>query len=369
MAGVGEDRGLDVAVIDDGIVAVGLQAQAREGGSEDEDQPPPSHAWLARFEDDGALRWTADEDPGGSAHALASGVAVDAMGRIAVAGAVYSADEGWDIWVAVYDPGGALQWERIVAGEAGREDQGVGVAVGEDGELVVAGYVMLHDGTTDAWVRGYSAAGEVAWTHTHDGPAAGIDVATDVAIDPVRGPVAVGYETGEASGTDVWVRALTMDGEPRWTAVIDGPGAGADRGTGVTIAGAGDVVAVGSMAVPGHTVDAWVGAFTADGAPRWEQRHDGPAMLGDGANDVAAFADGSVVVGGYEFVDGEAWDVWIRRLDAGGGTSWTHRHAHTAGADDLVAGIGVDAAGDVFAVGSVATHAGLRGIWLRKIAG
>lgn len=365
--GIGNDRGLDVEPLGDGAVAVGYTVT---DPAEEEGEPDLTDAWIRRLGEDGGVRWTVHYDRGSGDSELASGVAVDGTGRVAVAGAARSEDEDWDIWVAVYDPEGALQWETFVGGDAQREDQGVGIAVTTDDEFVVAGYQMASDGTTDAWVRRFGADGDTRWTHTHDGPAMGVDVATDLAVDPSSGDViVVGYQSDPVTKTDIWLRRLSGAGDPRWTTVIDGPASGNDRGAGVAITATGAVVAVGSMVVPQRTIDAWVGGLSSDGVVAWEQLHDGPASLGDGANDVAAFPDGGVVVAGFEYVEGDQWDVWARRLDADGETLWTHRYAEAGLGDDLLAGVSVDTAGDVLALGSVATADGPRGIWLRKIAG
>ena len=123
------------------------------------------------------------------------------------------------------------------------------------------------------------------------------------------------------------------------------------------------------MVVPGNTVDAFVAGLSKDGDVQWLRTHDGPASLGDGATDVAAHPDGGAVVGGYEFVRGDKWDVWVQRIDDAGAPVWTHRHAEPGGGDDLVAGVAITDEGDAVVVGSVALSGDTRGIWIRRVAG
>jgi hypothetical protein len=331
-------------------------------------------ALVARVTSDGDLDVTA-----AYRHALGdafvSGLAIDGMGRIAVAGAVSSEAEDWDLWVAVYEPDGTLAWSSIVAGEAGAEDQAVGIAADPDGDdLFAVGYVMQSDGTTDVWMRRFGSAGDVRWEGTHAGAFGGIDVGTDVAFDRVSGTFfVVGYETAAQGDTDVLAMSIDAAGETRWTMRAD-EAHGADRGQGIAPDGSGGAWVVGHAVVPGRTVDAWIGRVDAGGVLSFRVLRDGPASLGDGAADVAVGLDGTAVVGGHQFVDGQGqsqgkWHAWIEKLDAEGAPIWTHVHGGPAPGDDVVAGVAVGPEGDVYAVGSVAVTDSRREIWLRKLAG
>lgn len=360
-----QDRGLDLQADDDGVVVAGYRAIA----SDDPEADARADAWLARFDPDGALEWEATfhHEAG---DAFVSGVALDGAGRIAVAGGVWSEADDWDLWLAVYEPDGALRWSEVVAGEAHREDQAVGVAADpQREELFAVGYVMAEDGTTDAWLRRYGIDGDVRSEELHAGAFGGIDVATDVAFDPRTGDVlVVGYETVGEDDTDIWVRAIDRAGATRWTMLADEAG-GADRGQGIAPDPAGGAFVVGHAVVPGRTVDAWIGRVDDHGELAWRVLHDGPASLGDGANDVATAPDGTLVVGGYEFEDAGKWNAWLRKLDPDQVTIWTHVYAGPAAGDDVIAGVAIDPGGEVYAVGSASVAADGREIWLRKVAG
>lgn len=337
-------------------------------------------ALIARVGSDGGLEETTAYRHA-SGDAFVSGLAIDGAGRIAIAGAVSSEAEDWDLWVAVYEPHGELAWSSIVAGEAGAEDQAVGIAADPEGDdLFAVGYVMQRDGTTDVWMRRFGSAGDVRWEGTHAGAFGGIDVGTDVAFDRVSDTFfVVGYETVAEGDTDVLAMSIDADGATRWTMRAD-ESHGADRGQGIAPDGSGGAWVVGHAVVPGRTVDAWIGRVDADGKLSFRVLRDGPASLGDGAADVAVGSDGMAVVGGHQFVDGPdqgqgrgqgqgKWHAWIEKLDAEGAPIWTHVHGGPAPGDDVVAGVAVGPEGDVYAVGSVAVTDSRREIWLRKLAG
>jgi hypothetical protein len=356
----GAARGLDVALHGEQLVVGGYAA--------DPEEVDRTRGWLGLFDDDGRAQWSVSGDLLGDRQ-LVSGLAVDAAGRIGVTGAVRRTELDWDIWIAIYEPDGTLVHSRLVAGPAGLEDQGVGIAVDPGtGDFLAVGYVMLADGTTDAWIERMTADGAPRWEVTHDSTDGAVDVATEVAFEPVGGRfVVVGYETGPLAGADLWVAALAEDGTMDWQLRHDEAG-GNDRAQAVAADGAGGVYVVGNAVVPGHTTDAWVGRVSADGQLQWRQLYDGPASLGDGANDVATNESGDVIVGGYAFSTPGKWDAWVVALDADRTELWTHRYAAPAGGDDVVAG--VTAGGDtVVVVGSASTGPQTQGLWLRKLAG
>jgi hypothetical protein len=359
-------RGLDVAAHEGGVIVAGW---AVDPSAPPDAEDPPVHAWLARYDGDGTPDWSTRWDGVGDRQ-LVSGIAIAADGGIAVTGGVRVGEDDWDIWLARYEADGTLAWSETVAGPAGGEDQGVGITADATGlGFVAVGYVMLDDGTTDAWLRRFDASGAVQWETTHAGLGAGIDAATEVVHDPADDRfIVVGYETISPDDTDLWVAAYDTDGQPQWTFRHDEAG-GVDRGQGIAVGDGGEVFVVGSAVVPGRTIDAWVGRLGPDGALQWRELYDGPASLGDGANDVAVDAEGFVLVAGHQFENAGKWDGWVRKLDGDGVLAWRHAYASPAGGDDVAAAIAADPSGDVFVVGTATRADGTSASWLRRLAG
>jgi hypothetical protein len=298
---------------------------------------------------------------------LASAVVIDEAGNIVVSGARFSAAEDWDPWVVALTSIGEIRWERGFAGAAQREDQAVGISLGPGAGVFVAGYEMLDDGTTDAWVRSLDAVGNERWIDVYDRPAGDVDVATEVAWwAPGDLVVATGYTTAQDERSQTWLRAYDGAGNIRWTQVL----ADGERGTSVAIDTLG-ILVVGTTVVPGRTVDAWIGRFDFAGSLQWSRTHDGPLSLGDGANDVAIARDGSFAVGGYQLGTGGAWDAWTRYHAPDGTPLWTHVYDHdpSIAGDDLVAGVAIDEVGDVLVAGCVATGEETRAVWLSRLRG
>lgn len=353
------DRALDVAVEPEGrLVVVGFLGL----------QPGPdaeTRGFVWGLESDGSSRFELELPDDRS---LVSGVAIDPAGRVAVTGAVQGVEDGWGWWTASYEPDGALRWEHRAEGPVpGGEDQGVGVTVDDEGRLFVAGYQQVDETTTDACIRMYEPDGAPGWERCFDGPASDIDVATDITWSTERGVLGVvGYQSIDPANTDVWVTVLDGAGEQRWSATVAGLAGVGDRGTSLAFGPAGDLFVGGIVAIPGRTVDGWLGRFDVGGRLLWSVEHDGPASLGDGINDLAVDDQGRPVVGGYEYVEPGKWDVWVAAFETDGTPRWTHRYGAPAQGDDLGSGVAIDQ-DTVVVAGSIGTGDDARSIWLRKL--
>jgi uncharacterized delta-60 repeat protein len=346
-----QDRALDVEVDPAGDVVV---AGYESGADANVD------LWLQKYDADGREIWTVLDPAGPETGVLASGIAIDGAGNIAVVGSDFSIEEeAWDILVRRYAPDGSLLWTRTHAGTGGLADMGVGAACDADGKVVAVGYVgkAVPDGderqmTLDAWVAAYDSAGEQLWQQTHDGPGAANDAALDAAIAEDGDILVAGYESTAGEESDVWLRRYDADGETIWTRTHDGPGEGTDRGTSVTIDPDGNILLSGHIDVPEEAWNALVRKYDPDGDLIWARTYDGEDGVFDAANDIVTDAEGNVFVTGFEYVEEETQDVLVRKYEADGDPYWTLIFSGDAGGNDSGAGIATDADGFVYVAGS-----------------
>ena len=215
------DEAWAVAVDEDGaVVVVGSTAGALAGP-----RVGWSDAFVRRYDRDDRVMW--QEQFGGDGDAMATGVAVDALGRVAISGRIESRREGetaltWDGVVRVYAVDGRELWDDRL--EAGLWGAAWGVAVGADGRVAVAGAASgslagPSVGSVDAFVRVYDAVGGVVWEDRFG--VGDWDEALGVSVTSDGGVVVVGRSrTGLApEGWDRWaafVRAYDGDGRLRW---------------------------------------------------------------------------------------------------------------------------------------------------------
>jgi len=365
----GNDHAWGVGVAADGgyFVAGGttgsLDGTVNDGGDD---------AFVIRLAGNGSPTWTHQSGTAGNDRAM--GLAVDAMGRVAVVGMTDGALEGQphaggdDAFVLVLDGAGQPVWHRQFGTAAA--DWAIGVAVDDAGNVAVCGRTAAgldgqpHAGDVDAFVRSFDRDGQHQWTAQFG--TAGSDVCLDVAGDGDGNWVAVGFTAGSLDGQthegglDAYVRKLSAQGAVVWTHQF-GTGA-ADLAYGVAIDANGDILVVGTTygALDGQTQvgasDAFLRRLDAGGNVLWT-RQFGSADA-DEAWGVAIDAAGHAVVAGTtsgSLANGANFggdDAFARAFDATGVTVW-NRQFGTPQADRAFR-VAADASGGVLVAGETA---------------
>ena len=187
----------------------------------------------------------------------------------------------------------------------------------------------------------------VLWTQTYD--TGDFDYVNDVAVD-VSGNVVVVGSQGEAEASDLWVRKLDPDGETLWTQTYAGAAGMRDAALGVAVDEAGNVIVAGYETMAAGGTDAWIRKYDPDGETVWTRTNAGAAGGDDKASSVAVDATGSILVVGEETTGAGDTDLWLRKYEAGGGTSWTQM-LDGFDDDDRAHGVAADATGNALAGG------------------
>jgi hypothetical protein len=350
----GSDAAYGVAVDATGRVAVvGNTAGDLEGpGAGDND------AYVRSYDADGLVRWT--RQFGTSSADLAYGVAIDGGGRVYVVGSTFGVLDGasagsLDAFLRAYDADGGLRWTRQFG--TSTADFASGVAVDADGRVYVAGYTLgdlegVSFGDRDAFVRAYDAEGALRWTRQFG--TLEVDSGVAVAVDAAGRVYVAGYTFGDLEGVsfgdrDAFVRSYDAAGDLRWTRQF---GSSADDDVnGVDVDGAGRITVVGSTegdleGANAGADDAFVRSYDTDGALRWTRQFGTSAS--DLAADVSVNAGGVVSVvgrtaGALEGASAGGSDAFIRSYDVDGAVRWARQFG--TGSDDGLLGVAVDADG------------------------
>lgn len=268
-------------------------------------------AFVVSYDTNGVLRWAHSL---GADLARAQAITTDSAGNVTMTGyfesdfdadpgpgvTTLTSNGGDEVFVISYDTNGDLRWATSF-GATGL-DRGQGVAVANNGDVVVTG---VFSGTVDfepgpgvdsltsvgpfaAFVVSYAQDGGYQWSSHTPGDGYGIDV------DPTSGDVAITGQTLEPGNNtaDIFVASFDNAGVERWRVDLDdsGPGNSSDRGYAVSVDGAGNVTVTGLFessvdfdpgpaASPLNSMtaahDIFLVSYDTNGAFRWANRFGG----------------------------------------------------------------------------------------------
>jgi len=251
--------------------------------------------------------------------------------------------------------GGGLAWALTFGSEG--EDRVEELADAGGGRTVVVGGIhgvvhvgaatMISAGGMDAYVLVLDANGDVVWTRVFGD---GVDqLATSVAVDAAGTIYVAGSAEGvvdfgggpqpSAGAADVFVVALTSDGDTLWSQMFGGPQR--DVGEDVAVSPSGGIFLGGSLAwsvqvgddflIHSGGDDAFLAKLSAGGKPEWAKLFGGSGQQGIRA--VASDSLGNVVVtgetsesisfGGPSLPFDDQADAFVAKLDPNGLHLWS----------------------------------------------
>jgi hypothetical protein len=284
-------------------------------------------------------------------------VALDGSGGVVVAGAFTGtmnfgggplASAGlYDIFLAKFDPTGALQWSKRFGGSG--TDVATGVALDAAGNIVITGSFqntvslggasLVSKGGDDIFVAKYDAAGNPLWSRAYgttrddEGHAVACDLLGNVIVTGHYGNAIDfgGGATPFAGSVDVFVLKLDANGAYQWNKVTgsnnidEGFGVAVDASNNIAVTGSffNTVNFGGSNLTSAGFSDAFVVKYAPDGTHLWSTRV-GAAGVSESGQSVAMDAAGGVVVTGADR------GAFLVKYDATGVKQWTRNFTSNA---------------------------------------
>lgn len=305
-----------------------------------------------KYDSAGALQWARRYNGPGNGDDSGAGVAVDADGNVYVTG--YSVGAGaadQDLVTIKYDAGGVEQWVRRYNGPVSDWDEGLAIALDDQGEVYVTGR-SNHSGIWfdfDYVTIKYDAQGQQVWLDRYNGPGNDWDQSNAIHVDSARNV----YITGTAAqdvGTayhDYATIKYDASGKRQWVAFFDGAGNNWDEGTGVGTDALGNVYVSGFQSGSGTVYDYVTVKYDSFGQEQWVRTYNrpGPGLSADVLYDMAVSEEGDVYVTGASGLD-----YATVKYDSDGNEVWTARHG-TGSADDIAYSLALDAFGGVYVTG------------------
>lgn len=226
----------------------------------------------------------------------------------------YGAGAG-DIWLVSLGLNGEVQWQRAIGGP-GKDVASSIVRTG--GGFILSGITeSFGEGMDDAWILGLDSGGAVQWEKTLGGSRH--DFAYIAAESSDGGFFVCGRSgsTGSVMDSALLVK-LDGSGEPVWQKSI-----GSDRfeeALGAEEASGGELMVFGNAGDSGD-LDMWALRLDRDGNILW-QKTVGGAENDRVVSSAAWGGDSLVLVGVTKSFGAGADDIWVVKLDGGGGVLW-----------------------------------------------
>lgn len=265
---------------------------------------------LRRYRGDGSLVWDRRlERPGLDAAWVVRELEDQ---RIAAAGFSDSGGSGGqDMYLAVFSPGGGLEWERWYGGA--KDDRATDLLVGPNGEFILVGQTESEGaGERDVFVVKADPIGKELWRRTYGTPQTDRGFFSALAPD---GNLVVAGVTGVPGNYDYLLMKIGADGHLIWRRVVAGEGSDANHG--IAVLPDGTIVYVGyGPSWGGRGNDVSVLRFASTGELLSHQLIGG---FGDDRVQLAAAApSGAVWLTGYTKSFSEDWRMLVAKVAPGG---------------------------------------------------
>jgi hypothetical protein len=353
--GAAHDRAQAVAVAASGVYVAG----ATEGALPGQQSAGAIDAFVRKYGPDGAEIWTRQFGNAGVDEILA--IAVDASG-VYVAGSTQGPLNGRaaapgapHAFVRKYDADGAVVWTREFG--TGRREEVLAVAIGAAGIFAAGDTTVTAPPFDDGFVAQVRADGTMGWSRWIQ--TASSDRAAAIAVDAAGVYVAGATDatlTGQTSAgdSDAFLRKFDFAGTELWTRQFGTPGGDEILSmtldaSGLYVVGTTNAVMTGQSAA--GEVDAFVTKTGLDGQPLWTRQFGSAGY--DDALAVVVTPQGVFVAGNTKDAlpgrkNAGVSDAYVRKYDLAGKELWTEQFG--TGAHDEVLAVASDGAA-VYAVG------------------
>ena len=259
-----------------------------------------------KFNSSGVLQWATPYNGSTSSIDYANHIVVDSDGNSYITGWSGGANNLHDMTTIKYDPDGNELWVKRYNGSADDNDYAYWLALDASGNIYVTGQSVETGSDNDITTIKYAPNGDEIWVRHYDGPAHRYDAGQAIAVDADGNAYVTGNHT-MATGLECVTLKYSAAGDLLWTASFNGP----DASGGVFISIALDDTAsayVTGFVFSGGAGDSATVKYDTNGIEQWAQLYDGPGHSSDGAYAIAVDNNHNVAIAGYSTGAGTDYD-------------------------------------------------------------
>jgi hypothetical protein len=246
-------------------------------------------------------------------------------------------------------------WSRLWDDPANDNDQFIGVATDDSGNVYAAGYAGTgYPGDMTFVAVKYLANGTQSWQQQYN-PTGLADEATAMALDRAHNLILTGYTGGSTYASGDWATTkYSPAGDLLWARTYSY--GTQDRPNAVAVDDSGNVYVTGELGAYPILFCATI-KYSPTGDQQWEARYYAGAVPLARGQAIAADLQGNCYVAGASNSTG--WDIAVIKYDPQGDTLWTATYDGPAHDDDISSAIAVDAAGNCFVGGQSMAASGV----------
>ena len=302
----------------------------------------PDASWIVTF--------------GGTGTDFAAGLDVDSSGNAYIVGTRgnVGGSEGEEWFIAKYDTGGTIQWQRTLGGDW--NDEAHGVAVDSSGNVYVCGRDSSSSGppTSYTWntLVKYNSSGTLQWQKKLGNTY--IDYGHAVALDSSENPYIVGRTVNLSTGRyEGWVQKYDSDGNLDWQRRIAGS-SGTTGFYGVAFDSNDNLYACGNTDSSGQgSSDIFLVKYNSSGGIQWQRTLGGSGT--DLGYEVTVDSSDNVYISGYtrsslpSGISSAAF--FVAKYDTDGNLDWQRLIGGSS--FDIAYGVSTDSSGNVYITGEL----------------
>ena len=302
-----------------------------------------------KYNSSGDTLWARYYDGGANHYDDLDDLVIDDAGNVYVTGRSIASATQYDIVTIKYDTDGVEEWVARYAGDYGDDDEGVAIAVDDNGNVYVFGNTYDLSTSNNYITIKYDSDGDTVWTRIYDGPDNSSELAHDIALDDAGNAYVTGYGYTSAGYLDYLTVKYDTAGVEQWVDYYDGTDNNAtDEAYDIEVKG-GYVYVTGESEGLGTDEDYLTIKYTTDGDTVWTARYHNPGGSYDMAYALAVDANDYVYVTGRS--SGVVNDYLTIKYDSDGDTLWTARYNGPDNEGDQASAIAVDDLGNVYVTG------------------
>lgn len=293
----------------------------------------------------GNQEWIQHYDRGGDETDICSGI-TEYGGFLYVSGAGYKYTTGYDYEILKFSKSGSLVWDVLVNGTFNGDDFTSSIDNDVDGNVYVTGKTEVSGGTYDILTVKCSPSGSVSWSKYYGLTSGKNDFGTALTADATGQVYIVGQSYINTTNSDlVVIRYLASNGSQKWVARYNGTYSGIDLASAV-IASNGSIFVLGTAQIGASDFNFVTLHYNASGKAKWMQQYDGPVNGIDEARTLIEDGDDIVVSG--RSMGTKNFDVTtISYQKQSGAINWTIRYDGTIEGAEDVASLAKDEMGNI----------------------